>query len=85
MGESRIETAMARIEAALERIQTARPQFPDTDTAVPAGADAPMSADADVAGGPSRVLALVNAHEKLREEVAETLRDLDALIEDLEQ
>jgi hypothetical protein len=31
-----------------------------------------------------RVIELVNTHEKLREEVAETLRDLDTLIEQLE-
>lgn len=30
------------------------------------------------------VMALVNKHEKLREDVAETLRDLDSLIEGLE-
>ncbi len=29
-------------------------------------------------------MALVNAHEKLREEVADTLGELDALIEELE-
>ena len=32
----------------------------------------------------ARVMALVNSHEKLREEVADTLGELDALIEELE-
>jgi hypothetical protein len=32
----------------------------------------------------ARVIELVNKHEKLREEVAETMRDLDSLIERLE-
>lgn len=35
-------------------------------------------------GSSARIMALVNDHEKLREEVAETLGDLDALIEELE-
>ena len=32
----------------------------------------------------ARVMELVNAHEKLREEVSDTLRDLDTLIDELE-
>ena len=36
------------------------------------------------AGASARVIELVNTHEKLRDEVAETLRDLDTLIEQLE-
>ncbi|MEM8726318.1 MAG: hypothetical protein AAGE86_12425 [Pseudomonadota bacterium] len=32
----------------------------------------------------ARVMALVNSHEKLREEVADTLGELDALLEELE-
>lgn len=32
----------------------------------------------------ARVIELVNTHEKLREEVADSLRDLDTLIEQLE-
>jgi type II secretory pathway component PulM len=69
MGESRIENALARIEAAMERIVAARA------TAASAQPDPAASA---------RVSALVNSHEQLREEVAETMRELDALIEDLE-
>lgn len=69
MGESRIVSALARIEAAIERI------------------DAVCDPEAKQGGDklePSGVTALVNNHEKLREEVAETMRDLDALISDLE-
>ena len=69
MGESRIVEAMTRIEAAMERIAAAR-------------ASAPAKTD-DTAGS-AKVMALVNAHEKLREEVAETMRELDAVIEELE-
>lgn len=32
----------------------------------------------------ARVMALVNSHEKLREEVADTIGQLDALLEELE-
>ena len=35
-------------------------------------------------GGSSKVMALINKHEALREDVADTLRDLDKLIADLE-
>lgn len=65
-----IEQAMARIEAALARIA-------DAGHAVQRVAPAQTVASA-------RVAELVNVHERLREEVAETLRDLDALIADLE-
>lgn len=68
MDNSRIEQAMTRIEAALARIAAAR------------ASDAPQTGTAASA----RVVELVNTHEKLREEVAETLRDLDALIGQLE-
>jgi ribosomal protein L12E/L44/L45/RPP1/RPP2 len=47
-----------------------------------------ISAARAAAGGapeaPARVVELINTHEKLREEVTETLRDLDALIEQME-
>jgi hypothetical protein len=69
MDNSRIEQAMARIEAALARIAAAQ------------ACDAPSSG----AVSSARVAQLVNTHEKLREEVAETLRDLDALIGQLEE
>lgn len=71
MDNSRIEQAMARIEAALARIAAA--QAPD---GAPEGAQNAVSS--------ARVAQLVNTHERLREEVAETLRDLDALIGQLE-
>ena len=69
MGEGRIASALARIEAAMERIATLRPENP---------------AKSDDIAGSAKVLALVNAHEKLREEVTETMREIDELIEDLE-
>lgn len=73
MSAGRIEQAMSRIFAAMERIDAAR-----NDAAAP-------TADGQGAnGGSQRVMALVNAHEKLREEVADTIGELDALIEELE-
>ena len=74
MSAKRIDEAMARIDAAMSRIDAARLELGSTK---PSGekADSPGSA---------RVMALVNAHEKLREEVADTLGELDTLIEELE-
>jgi len=60
---------MARINTAMARIDAARPDGP---------------ADKDDAANSGRVMALVNAHEKLREEVADTIGELDTLIEELE-
>lgn len=71
MDISRIEQAMTRIEAALARIAAAR-----TAGTSPAGSAGTATT--------ARVVELVNSHEKLREEVAEALRDLDALIGELE-
>lgn len=74
MSVVRIDQAMARINAALARIDAARLQS-QTAKAETASSDSTGSA---------RVMALVNAHEKLREEVADTICELDALIEELE-
>lgn len=76
MSAGRIEDAMTRITAAMARIDAARAQIEA----------APSSADISQSGGgdSSRVMTLVNAHEKLREEVADTIGELDALIEELE-
>ncbi|MHA7818148.1 MAG: hypothetical protein ACX930_00720 [Erythrobacter sp.] len=76
MSATRIEQAMARISAAMERIDAARAQI----------AAAPTSAgqsESQESGGSARVMALVNAHEKLREEVADTIGQIDTLIEEL--
>jgi methyl-accepting chemotaxis protein len=71
MSADRIEGALQRIEAAMERIAAARET---------------VSAQArQQAGGSGRVIELVNTHERLREQVAETLRDLDDLIGQLEE
>lgn len=78
MSAARIEQAMARISAAMERIDTARAEI----STAPDTADQP---DANETGGSARVMALVNAHEKLREEVADTIGQIDNLIEELEQ
>lgn len=78
MGETRIDKALARIDAAVARMDTAR------ESALAANAEKSTSADAVEAAGSARVMELVNRHEDLREEVAETLRELDTLIEDLE-
>ncbi len=69
MSAARIEEAMARINTAMARIDAAHPEQTD---------------DKGENAGSSRVMALVNAHEKLREEVADTLGELDTLIEELE-
>jgi hypothetical protein len=68
MQHDRIETALARIEAAMARIDAAREEA------------APGRAGASSA----RLIGLVNNHEKLREQVAETLRELDDLLGTLE-
>lgn len=69
MTAERIATALARIESAMARIDAARE--------VAAGADGK-------GGGSGRVVELVNVHEKLREQVAESLRELDDLLAQLE-
>lgn len=77
MSAARIEQAMARISAAMERIDAARAEI------ATAPATAPHTENSE-AGGSARVMALVNAHEKLREEVADTIGQIDTLIEELE-
>jgi hypothetical protein len=77
MSAARIEQAMARITAAMERIENARAGF-GTDAAQPSASETGDSP------GNARVMALVNAHEKLREEVADTIGQIDNLIEELE-
>lgn len=69
---------MARIEAAIQRIDNAR--IDNARTAPPTSPDTQTGDN----GSSAKVMALVNAHEKLREEVADTMRELDDLIEDLE-
>jgi hypothetical protein len=71
MKADRIATALARIEAAIERID-----------AVGVAAANP---EAKAVGGSARVVELVNVHEKLREQVAESLRELDDLLAKLEE
>jgi chromosome segregation ATPase len=71
MNADRIERALQRIEAAMERIDTARARA--------------LAAGGQPAGGSARVVELVNSHEKLREQVAESLRELDDLISKLEE
>ena len=69
MNADRIATALARIDAAITRI------------------DAVRNMDAGTEGktaGPARVVELVNVHEKLREQVAESLRELDDILIKLE-
>ena len=77
MSAARIEQAMARISAAMERIDAAQAAI---EAAPPAPAEPPPPDPAASA----RVMALVNAHEKLREEVADTIGQIDSLIEELE-
>ncbi|MEM9084751.1 MAG: hypothetical protein AAGB23_02380 [Pseudomonadota bacterium] len=82
MGESRIDKAVERIEAAVARMDEAR-----VEVVAAAGANTGSGSAATTNAEPesaARVMELVNAHEKLREEVSDTLRDLDTLIEELE-
>lgn len=78
MSATRIDQAMTRLTAAMARIDAARLDLraSSNDSDKP---QAPVEAQ-----GSARVMALVNAHEKLREEVADTLGELDTLIEELE-
>lgn len=73
MSASRIDQAMARISTAMERIDAARSRIEAT------------KGETAASPGSARVMELVNAHERLREEVADTIGELDALIEELEQ
>ncbi len=61
------------VSAALARLETALARI-----------EAAGIAAARQPAGSQRVIELVNTHERLREDVAETLRDLDALIATLE-
>lgn len=70
MTADRIASALDRIEAALARIDTARASL--------------GSPGQRAAGGSARVVELVNVHEKLREQVSESLRELDDLLAKLE-
>ncbi|MGB3469953.1 MAG: hypothetical protein WBA51_03915 [Erythrobacter sp.] len=81
MGDSRIKQALARINAALARMDAAYASA--MANAAGSSSRSATKSDAD-ASSSVRVMTLVNSHEKLREEVADTLRDLDMLIEELE-
>ena len=65
----------SRTESAVARIEAALARIDAASKAV----------RSSEAGTPPNVLGLVNSHEKLREEVAGTLRDLDKLIAEIEQ
>ncbi len=71
-----IKTAMtsARIDQAIARIESALSRI-----------DAAKTQDTSSSDDAARVTALVNSHEQLREDVAETLRDLDKVIAELDQ
>ena len=71
MTTDRIAAALARIETAIARIDAVR--------SVDAAAGETKSG-----GASARVVELVNVHEKLREQVAESLRDLDDLLAKLD-
>jgi hypothetical protein len=71
MTTDRIAAALARIETAIARIDAVRP----VDGA---------AGDTKSGSASARVVELVNVHEKLREQVAESLRDLDDLLAKLD-
>ncbi len=68
MSADRITAALARIEAAAARIEAVRE----------------AESEGKAAGASARVIELVNVHEKLREQVADSLRELDDLLAKLE-
>jgi len=71
MSADRIASALTRIEAAMARIDAARAGLGE--------------GDARGQSSSARVVELVNVHEKLREQVAESLRELDDLLAALEE
>ncbi len=71
MSADRIASAVTRIEAAMARIDAARESLGESE--------------ARGSGSSARVVGLVNVHEKLREQVAESLRELDDLLAALEE
>jgi len=80
MTQSRISQAATRLEEALARVDNARAKLVEDHRR----ANETEAERGSKGGNSARVMALINNHEKLREEVAETLRDLDALIEEIE-
>lgn len=80
MTTGRIDKAKARLEAALARVERAQARLLEAHSEALAKA---TEASAPGAGA-ARVMALVNSHERLREEVADALSDLDAIIDELE-
>lgn len=71
MSADRIASALTRIEAAMARIDAAR--------------DGLAIGDGKAGSSSARVVELVNVHEKLREQIAESLRELDELLTTLEE
>ncbi len=53
-------------------------------TRIDAAREVVAGAEAKAGGGSARVVELVNVHERLREQVAESLRELDDLLAQLE-
>lgn len=70
MTADRINNAIKRIESAMKRIDAA--------------GEVTAATGAKAGSGSARVVELVNAHEKLREQVSESLRELDSLLIKLE-
>lgn len=70
MSADRIASALTRIEAAVARIDIAREGLGE--------------GEGKAGSSSARVVELVNVHERLREQVSESLRELDALLAQLE-
>ncbi|WP_301749657.1 hypothetical protein [uncultured Erythrobacter sp.] len=75
MTADRIAAALARIETAIARIDAASSAI---------AREASANAESKAAGSSARVIELVNVHERLREQVAESLRELDDILAKLE-
>lgn len=74
-GLSDTEAMLERIDAATKRIVAASTRLEQNTSANPSPPSAPSS---------SKITALVNQHEAMREEVAGALRELDKIITKLE-
>ena len=82
---TRINAAMARIDAAKTQIDNSQAAQLAKNAGEHATNTDTQCGEAEEAAASARVIALVDAHEKLREEVAETVEQIDSLIEELEE
>lgn len=75
------DKVISRIDSALDRIEAASAMINSRTKIKSNGAG---SAETQPLPSSAKVMALINQHEAMREEVAGTLRDLDTIIGNLE-